>query len=117
MTGKWIVALGAVGMVIGLVAEEPALPENSEAVDPRDARIAELEQENTRLRAELILLKNQMANQERREDERASEVELRAREAIEQLLPQLRISPNPSGGLPNLHVGELPAEATGIRIP
>lgn len=68
--------------------------------DSKDKRIAELERENALLLAELHVLRNKLAHFEKSGDDDASDVELRAREAIQQLLPDLKLVPDPKGGLP-----------------
>ncbi|MEM7011480.1 MAG: hypothetical protein AAF585_08350 [Verrucomicrobiota bacterium] len=70
--------------------------------ESKDRRIAELERKNALLRAELLLLRNKLAHFEKVDNDRASDVELRAREAIRQLLPDLKLVPNPDGGFPDL---------------
>ena len=106
MNTKWnLSAIAAcLAMIGGLIAEETP---NTTSVDPRDEQIAKLEKQNALLRAELILLKNKLAQIERVEVDRASDVEKRARAAIEQLLPNLQLAPNPDGrGLPQLRLVE-----------
>lgn len=99
-------------------ADEP----KKDAADPKADRIGELEQENARLRAENILLKNKLANLDRKEKDQATETEKHAREAIRKLLPNLEITPPVENGqLPELRFRNpsvLPGQPpqTGVKI-
>ncbi|MFT5465478.1 MAG: hypothetical protein ACI8UO_000573 [Verrucomicrobiales bacterium] len=95
----------------GLVRADVAVPPSKKKAK-RDAQAAEfeakideLEQKNGLLRARNIHLQNKLDEIQGFEHERISDVEKNAREAIQQLLPNLELAPNPENPrLPQLRL-------------
>ena len=74
-------------------------------IETLQAKIDELEQTNHRLRAENILLKNKLAQIEKFETQRMSDVEKNSREALGRLIPHLQFTRDPNNpNLPQLRI-------------
>lgn len=89
----------------------PSKKKKKAEIEALEAKIAELEATNHRLRAENILLKNKLAMIEKVETERISNVERNSREALGRLIPHLRFHRDPDNpNLPQLRFSPTPID-------